>query len=38
MVGVEAGEDMKFAAQLAQNNDLQLALIDKPLEKTIKNS
>jgi len=36
MVGVEAGEDMKFAAQLAQNNDLQLALIDKPLEKTIK--
>jgi len=36
MVGMQPGEDMKFATELAHNNEIQLALIDKPIEQTIR--
>ncbi|MFP4195197.1 MAG: TraB/GumN family protein, partial [Candidatus Woesearchaeota archaeon] len=36
IVGVEPGSEMKFAMTLAKNNHLDLILIDKSLEKTVK--
>jgi pheromone shutdown-related protein TraB len=36
MVGVKPGSEMLQAVQLAKNNNKQLALIDKPIDKTIR--
>ncbi len=36
LVGIKPGSEMLFAANLAKNNDLVLALIDKPINQTIK--
>ncbi len=36
IVGVDPGGEMKFAMELAKNNMLELHLVDKPIEKTVK--
>lgn len=35
-VGVQPGSEMLFASTLAENNNIDLLLIDKPIEKTVK--
>jgi pheromone shutdown-related protein TraB len=37
MVGVKPGSEMKLAYQIAQQKKLRVALIDQPIEKTLRN-